>query len=224
MALIIAMFSAENEIVWKIIGNDSFCSFKFISKNQKFCKNKYNITGFCSKQSCPLSNPKYATVLEKNGEIYLYIKDQFNSRYPDKLWKKFILSRNFLKSLQEVDFLLSVWPKFFVSKTKQKLTKLHQILIRKKLDVMKKKILIATRKNKPFLIKSQEAKLLSKIKFESLIESELLHRLNLGIYGNLYPINPIRIWKKNLSIVKYSKNIKKARVLSDKKIKLKQSI
>ena len=92
-----------DEITWNIIGRKGFCSFKYFSKNQYFCKNDLNITGFCSKQSCPISNSKYATVIEKNGEIYLYIKDRLNLRFPDKLWKKFILSRNFMKSLQELD-------------------------------------------------------------------------------------------------------------------------
>ena len=218
------MFSIENESIWKIIGNKGFCSFKFYSKSQKFCKNKFNISGLCSKQSCPLVNTKYATILEKNGEIYLYVKDTLNSQYPDRLWKKFILSRNFLKSLQELDFFLSLWPKFFVYKTKQKLAKLHQILIRKKLDTIKKNTLISTKKEELVFDKTQEAKIMSKIKFENLIENELLHRLNLGIYGNLYPVSPIQLWKENSQQTKHIQLSQKKIISIQKTININQLI
>ena len=187
----------DDEITWNIIGGNGFCSFKYFSKNQYFCKNDLNITGFCSKQSCPLSNSKYATVIEKNGEIYLYIKDRLNLRFPDKLWKKFILSRNFMKSLQELDLILNFWPKFFVHKTKYKLTKLHQILIRRKINNIRNKYIFTGKKKKKILNKIQESKIIENIKFENLIEKELLYRFNLGMYGNLYSKKPIQIWKSN---------------------------
>ena len=201
-----------DEITWNIIGRKGFCSFKYFSKNQYFCKNDLNITGFCSKQSCPLSNSKYATVIEKNGEIYLYIKDRLNLRFPDKLWKKFILSRNFMKSLQELDLILNFWPKFFVHKTKYKLTKLHQILIRRKINNIRNKYIFTGKKKKKILNKIQESKIIENIKFENLIEKELLYRFNLGMYGNLYSKKPIQIWKSNsLKIQNSNTEIKKTK-------------
>jgi len=188
------MNSSKDDLIWSIIGKNYFCSYKFYSKNQNFCKNEFNTTGFCSRQSCPLSNSKYATVIQKNGEIYLYIKDTLNTRYPDKLWKKYILSRNFTKSLQELDLILNLWPKFFVCKIKHKLTKLYQILIRKKIIGMKKKSMEKIDIKKTFLNKLKESSLITKIKFENLIEKELLHRFNLGVYGDLYPYTYIRKW------------------------------
>ena len=201
-----------DEITWNIIGRKGFCSFKYFSKNQYFCKNDLNITGFCSKQSCPLSNSKYATVIEKNGEIYLYIKDRLDLRFPDKLWKKFILSRNFMKSLQELDLILNFWPKFFVHKTKYKLTKLHQILIRRKINNIRNKYIFTGKKKKKILNKIQESKIIENIKFENLIEKELLYRFNLGMYGNLYSKKPIQIWKSNsLKIQNSNTEIKKTK-------------
>ena len=217
------MGDLNDELIWNIIGKEKFCSYKFNTKTQNFCRNEFNITGFCSKQSCPISNSNYATIIEKNGEIYLYIKDTTNIRFPDKLWKRFKLSRNFIKSFQEIDLILNLWPKFFVFKSKQRLTKLWQMLLRDKLNKVKKKSSDIYKQKNISRDKVEEIKLIRKIKFENLVEKELLHRFNLGIYGKLYPDNFIKIWRRKLPGLNYSKSFIEGSILG-KKIENKKTV
>mmetsp|Transcript_51275 Transcript_51275/g.104275 ORF Transcript_51275/g.104275 Transcript_51275/m.104275 type:complete len:216 (-) Transcript_51275:3518-4165(-) len=190
------MLNIKDDLIWETIGGEKFCSFKFSTQKQFFCKNELNLTGFCSKQSCPLSNSRYATVVEKNGIIVLYQKDNKNLNFPDKSWKKIILSRNYLKAIQQLDSNLAFWPKFLVHRIKQKLTKLTQVLIRKRINGIKKKII--PDKNVPSILykRNDEYKKLKKIKIQKIIEHELINRLNFGVYGNIYSPCPIQTWRK----------------------------
>ena len=60
-----------------IAGKESLCSSHNIStrrlplnmKQTYMCRNKFNVTGLCSRKSCPLANSRYATIIEDNGAI-----------------------------------------------------------------------------------------------------------------------------------------------------------
>ena len=69
--------SDSPEIIWSIL-NHQFCAFKLkTTKDQTFCRNEYNATGLCNRQSCPLAQPRYATVRPDpdTGKLYLFIKE-----------------------------------------------------------------------------------------------------------------------------------------------------
>ena len=62
----------SDDIVWQTI-NHQFCAFKVkTDKGQNFCRNEYNVSGLCNRQSCPLANSRYATVKMLVGN-YIFI-------------------------------------------------------------------------------------------------------------------------------------------------------
>ena len=67
------------------------------TETQTFCKNEYNLTGFCSKPACPLANSNYATVREKKGKLYLCSKTIERAHLPSKLWEITPLDQNYAK-------------------------------------------------------------------------------------------------------------------------------
>src|SRR5205823_4380745 len=95
-----------------------------------FCKNPHNVTGLCSRQACPLANSRYATVIETNGVCYLYTKSIERAHSPLHMWDKQKLPANYTAALAAIDKALEYWPNFLQHKCKQRLTKIHQYLIR----------------------------------------------------------------------------------------------
>ncbi|KAK6193081.1 GTPase activating protein [Pestalotiopsis sp. IQ-011] len=197
---------ASDEIVWQII-NQQFCSFKLkTTKNQNFCRNEYNVTGLCNRQSCPLANSRYATVRAHptKGTLYLYMKTIERAHQPSKLWERRKLSANYQTALKQLDEWLVYWPNFLIHKAKQRLTRLTQVAIRMR-RIAKEEARLGEKvvpKLAPKIRKresTRERKAEAAAKLERTIERELLQRLREGAYGD-QPLNVSEnIWKKVLN-------------------------
>lgn len=205
---------ASDDLVWDII-NNQFCSFKLklpgnSTHNQKstkstFCRNEHNVTGLCSKQSCPLANSRYATVRADptTQRLYLYIKTVERSHLPSKWWEKIRLSSNYTKALQQIDERLIYWPKFLLHKCKQRLTRLTQVRIRAQRLAREEERLGETVVSRlaPKVRRREETrerKAEKAANIERAIERELIERLRSGAYGD-QPINvEEKVWQKVL--------------------------
>jgi protein MAK16 len=185
----------HDEMIWQVI-NHQFCSFKTtigkaLSDKTHFCKHPYSVTGLCNRTSCPLANSKYATIREDNGRVSLFMKTVERAHSPKNLWEKISLSRNYTKALAQIDEHLAFFPKALIHRNKQRLTKVHQYLIRmRKIELKvrsgRKAKMVGIHRKIDQREERRERKALVAAKIERNIEKELVERLAKGTYGDIY--------------------------------------
>jgi len=179
----------HDDVIWSLLKN-GFCSFKAKITTNTFCRNKYNVSGLCNHQSCPLANSRYATIREEEGKCYLYMKTIERAHTPATMWERVLLPRNYAQAIKIIDENLLYWPKFLNFKCKQRLTRIHQYLIRMrklKLKSNTKLVRIHKKSERRDLVREKKAEKAAKI--SSAIQKELLARLNdpeTDVYDGIY--------------------------------------
>ncbi|KAA0186936.1 hypothetical protein HAZT_HAZT008618 [Hyalella azteca] len=173
-------------VTWSII-NKHHCSYKIKTETQWFCRNQYNVTGLCNRKSCPLANSRYATVREKKGVIYLFIREAERVYTPHKEWMRIKLSKTFITALQQIEDNLVFWPNYFKQKCRQRLLKITQYLARmRKMKLNNTKKLVPVRRKVERRLEKREEKALIAAKLDNAIEKQLLERLKEGTYERIY--------------------------------------
>lgn len=188
----------DDQSIWNTIGGaKSFCSFKMKTETGILCRNANNVSGLCTRITCPLANSKYATVREIKGKLYLLMKEPERRHKPRALYEKIELDKDYEKALEMIGAELKGWNKLLVHKCKQRLTKLSDYLERKALlDEIGRPVYIHRRRKAEKQDRAREAKAARVAKIESAVEKEVLERYKMGVYANKGMLEQEKITKQ----------------------------
>lgn len=182
-----------DDMVWDVLKR-SFCKFRVMQRiNEKtFCKCRYNLTGFCKARLCPLANSQYATVLERNGKLFLKVKTPERAHLPAKWWDSVLLSNNLVEAMRQIDENLQWWPRNIIFKCKARVMRIREYLSRMRylrLHPGPTSKLVHIKKKEEKMLYSREHKAERIAMLDQSIEKELLNRLRTGAYDSEIPVN-----------------------------------
>ncbi|KAI5172546.1 protein MAK16 [Nematocida sp. LUAm3] len=177
----------DDQSIWNSIGSkNKFCSFKMKTDTDDIlCKNPNNVSGMCSRETCPLANSKYATIRSIDDKLFLFVKEPERLHKPSSIYEKILLPNSYEDALEQIDKELLNWSPRVVHRCKQRLTKLTEYLERKLLLTIKgRPNYIKRRKKAERQDRAREVKASKVAKVELSLEKEILERYKAGIYGN----------------------------------------
>lgn len=124
---------------------------------------------------------------EKKGKLFLYIKTAERGFTPSLMWKEVPLDDNYGRALEQIDENLEFWNKFVVHKCKQRLTKLREMVRRmRRQRIRGVHEVTAVHRGTEQRDDVRMAKAEKRLMIDTEIEKELVDRLKLGTYGELY--------------------------------------
>lgn len=152
------------------------------------CRNLFNVTGECAKSCCPLSNSGYATVIEQEGDCYLFLKTPERCHTPNKWWERIKLSENAAEAERQIELhMKNVYKEHMLTKCKARLVKIREYLARMRLLAERPEETVAFEPAK--LRRREEVRetaALKAAKITDAVEEELLSRLKGGFYNEIY--------------------------------------
>eukprot|EP00923_Selenidium_pygospionis_P003015 GHVN01004625.1.p2 GENE.GHVN01004625.1~~GHVN01004625.1.p2 ORF type:complete len:230 (+),score=37.24 GHVN01004625.1:927-1616(+) len=175
----------KDDLIWMVIGNQ-FCRYRTKTEKSSLCGNKYNLTGNCNREDCPLSNAKYATVREKDGKLFLFKKTIERAHMPNRLWDQKELPLNKKKQKVLIKQELEFWNPQLIRKCLKRAERhmecieIRPAVKREMFDLEAKK----TREEKND--RKRERKAEKKANVEATVKRHVLKKLDEGVYGALH--------------------------------------
>ncbi|KAM7539696.1 hypothetical protein Aperf_G00000033311 [Anoplocephala perfoliata] len=167
----------SDDLTWQLISK-SFCSYMVKTKTGKFCRNEDNVTGLCNRHSCPLSNSQYATIKERDGIVYLYVRVAERVPYPSKQWERIKLKKNEEQAIEQINEHLRYWDRWIRTRVKLRYIRTRDYLKRmRRLALSRQKKIETVNKKSERRELRREEKALRVAKLSRTVENELLERL-----------------------------------------------